>query len=142
MTAWCHGAAGIALARLRAWQITGDATCRAEAEVALASTFDHVLGGGPEISQTTYCLCHGLGGNCDVLLEGWRVLGNPEWRRRAEEIGRRGLETHHAQKLPWPCGTYGSVEVPGLMLGLSGIGWFYLRLADPETPSALIVVPE
>jgi hypothetical protein len=141
MTAWCHGAPGIGLGRLRAWEITGDETCRAEAEAALANTHEHVQG-GPEMSQTNYCLCHGLGGNCDVLLEGTRLLGNPEWRRRAEEVGRRGIETCHAQKLPWPCGTYGSVEVPGLMLGLSGIGWFYLRLADPEVPSALIVAPE
>jgi hypothetical protein len=140
MSAWCHGAPGIGLGRLRAWQITGDPAIRAEAEAALANTYDHVLG-GQEMSQTNYCLCHGLGGNCDMLLQGTQVLGNPEWQRRAEEIARRGIETHHAQKLPWPCGTYGSVEVPGLMLGLSGIGWFYLRLADPEVPSALIVVP-
>ncbi len=141
MTAWCHGAAGIGLSRLRVWQLTGDAVCREEAEAALANTFDHVQG-GTEMSQTNYCLCHGLGGNADALLEGWRVLGNAGWRRRAEEVGRRGIETYQAQKVPWPCGTFGSVEVPGLMLGLAGIGWFYLRLADPEkTPTALMVVP-
>jgi lantibiotic modifying enzyme len=141
MTAWCHGAAGISLSRLRAWQLTGDEVCRAEAEAALAGTFDHVFAGGSEMSQTNYCLCHGLGGNADALLEGWRVLGNADWRRRAEEVGRRGIETYQAQKVPWPCGTFGSVEVPGLMLGLAGIGWFYLRLADPEVPTALMVVP-
>jgi hypothetical protein len=140
MAAWCHGAPGIALGRLRVWEITGDETCRAEAEAALATTAEHVLG-GPEMSQTNYSLCHGLGGNCDALLQGARILNRPDWRQRAEEIGRRGLETFHAQQLPWPCGTYGGVEVPGLMLGLAGIGWFYLRLADPETPSALIILP-
>ena len=138
MSAWCHGAPGIALARLRVWELTGDEICRAEAEAALDHTAEHVLG-GPEMSQTNYSLCHGLGGNCDVLLQGARILGNPAWQQRAEEIARRGIEAHHAQKLPWPCGTYGSVEVPGLMLGLAGIGWFYLRLADEGVPSALIV---
>jgi lantibiotic modifying enzyme len=93
------------------------------------------------MSQTTDSHCHGLGGNCDVLLQGTRVLGRPEWRQRAEEIGRRGIAACHAQQLPWPCGTFGSVEVPGLMLGLAGIGWLYLRLADPEVPSPLIVRP-
>jgi lantibiotic modifying enzyme len=140
MAAWCHGAPGIALGRLRVWEITGDEACRAEAEAALATTAEHVLG-GPEMSQTNYSLCHGLGGNCDALLQGARTLSRPDWRQRAEEIGRRGLEASYAQQLPWPCGTYGSVEVPGLMLGLAGIGWFYLRLADPETPSALIILP-
>jgi hypothetical protein len=140
MAAWCHGAPGLALARLRAWEILGDETCRAEAEAALATTAANVLG-GPEMSQTNYSLCHGLGGNCDILLEGSRVLGNPQWRERAEEIARRGIESFHTPKLPWPCGTYGSVEVPGLMLGLSGIGYFYLRLAGPEVPTVLITVP-
>jgi lantibiotic modifying enzyme len=138
MSAWCHGAPGIALSRLRVWELNGDETCRAEAEAALDHTAEHVLG-GEEMSQTNYSLCHGLGGNCDVLLQGARILGNPAWQLRAEEIARRGIEAHHLQKLPWPCGTYGGVEVPGLMLGLSGIGWFYLRLADETVPSALIV---
>lgn len=41
---------------------------------------------------------------------------------------------------PWPCGT---VEVPGLLLGLAGIGYFYLRFADPAgTPTVLIPLPE
>ena len=97
--------------------------------------------GHTELSQTNYSLCHGLGGNSDVLLFGAERLGHPDWRSRAEDIGLRGLETHHAQKRPWPCGTYGSVEVPGLMVGLAGIGWFYLRLALPETPTILIVLP-
>lgn len=67
--------------------------------------------------------------------------GGPKLRR-AEEIGREGIATCAAQRLPWPCGTYGSVEVPGLLLGLAGIGYFYLRLADPEsTPSVLITLP-
>jgi lantibiotic modifying enzyme len=140
MAAWCHGAPGLALSRLRAWEILGDDVYRAEAETALATTYTNVLG-GTELSQTNYSLCHGLGGNSDVLLFGAERLGNPDWRSRAEDIGLRGLETHHAQKRPWPCGTYGSVEVPGLMVGLAGIGWFYLRLALPETPTVLIVLP-
>ena len=140
MAAWCHGAPGLALSRLRAWEILGDDVYRAEAETALATTYANVLG-GTELSQTNYSLCHGLGGNGDVLLFGAERLGNPDWRSRAEEIGLRGLAAHHAQKRPWPCGTYGSVEVPGLMVGLAGIGWFYLRLALPETPTVLMVVP-
>jgi hypothetical protein len=39
--------------------------------------------------------------------------------------------------LPWPCGIPGAGEAPGLMLGTAGIGYFYLRLAKPEIPTAL-----
>ena len=38
-------------------------------------------------------------------------------------------------KLPWPCGTQGNVEIPSLFVGLAGIGYFYLRLADTEAHS-------
>jgi len=141
MTAWCHGAAGIGLSRLRAWELTGSAESRQEAEIAVATTLQN-LRGGTEMSQTNDSLCHGRAGNCETLIYGSQVLGRPEWLLRAEEIGRQEIETRAAQHHPWPCGTYGSVEVPGLMLGLTGIGYFYLRLADPVgTPSVLITLP-
>ena len=39
----------------------------------------------------------------------------------------------------WPTGLAGGGDTPGLLLGTAGIGWFYLRLADPEeTPSVLL----
>ena len=95
--------------------------------------------GGTEMSQTNDCLCHGRGGNCETLIYGAQILGRPEWLHRAEEIGLQEIETCAAQRTPWPCGTYGAVEVPGLLLGLAGIGYFYLRLADPAgTPTVLI----
>lgn len=36
--AWCHGAPGIALSRLRAWQLDGNQQIRAEAEIAIRTT--------------------------------------------------------------------------------------------------------
>jgi lantibiotic modifying enzyme len=141
MTAWCHGAAGIGLSRLRAWALSGDEETRREAEVAVATTLAN-LGGGTEMSQTNDSLCHGRGGNCETLIYGSQVLGRPEWLERAGEIGLREIEARAEQRLPWPCGTFGSVEVPGLMLGLAGIGYFYLRLADPAgVPPVVIALP-
>jgi hypothetical protein len=40
-------------------------------------------------------------------------------------------------RAPWPCGTSG--DTPNLMLGLAGIGYFYLRLAIPAIPSILLL---
>jgi hypothetical protein len=129
MTAWCHGAPGIALARLRAAEILGDEGLRAEAETALRTTrktVEVMMRHGAD----DFSLCHGLAGNADVLL----LAGD---RDVAAAVGSFGLDAHAAAGGRWACGTT-TGESPGLMLGLSGIGSFYLRLADAAVPSPLL----
>jgi lantibiotic biosynthesis protein len=139
MTAWCHGSPGIGLARLRAFELTGQDVYRQEAEAALRSTLqaieDELLQGG------NYSLCHGIGGNCELPLLAAELLGDPEMRQVAERAGREGIEAYEARGRPWPCGTRGGVPDPSLLVGEAGIGAFYLRLADPETPSVLLLRP-
>ncbi|HEX5705824.1 MAG TPA: lanthionine synthetase LanC family protein [Pyrinomonadaceae bacterium] len=142
MNAWCHGAPGIALARLRAYEMLGDEVCRREAETAIETTTANLYG-NVEMSQTNYSLCHGLGGNSEPLVYGAQVLGRPDLFARAEEVALRGIEAYEAQRLPWPCGTPATLETANLMLGLAGISYYYLRMADPEaTPSLLIFLPD
>jgi lantibiotic modifying enzyme len=141
MNAWCHGAPGIALSRLRSYEILNCETCRNEAETAINTTINNLYGNA-EMSQTNYSLCHGLGGNSEALIYGAKVLERPDLFARAEEVALRGIESYEAQKLPWPCGTPGNLESAGLMLGLAGISYYYLRMADVEgTPSLLIFSP-
>jgi lantibiotic modifying enzyme len=49
------------------------------------------------------------------------------------------MERYARTGVSWPCGTH-SGETPNLMLGLAGIGYFYLRLAVPQVPSVLLPV--
>ena len=141
-TFWCHGAPGIALSRLRAYRILNDETCKAEAITALQTTHKMIeiaLHAGME----NFSLCHGLAGNADVLLEGHKVLGQ-EWARShllAIEVAKFGIETYTLPGLQWPCGIHGG-KAPGMLLGLAGIGYFYLRLYHPATPSILILQRE
>jgi lantibiotic modifying enzyme len=138
-TFWCHGAPGIALSRLRAREILGDAVFEAEARTALATTrraLEEVLCSG----VGNFSLCHGVAGNADVLLHGLQTQPNADARDRetvvqAAELGRRNYD---GTARPWPCGTHAG-ETPNLMLGLAGIGYFYLRLSDPATPSVLMI---
>ena len=51
--------------------------------------------------------------------------------RLPQALGRQGIESFARHDLPWPCGVPGGGETPNLMLGLAGIGYFYLRLYDP-----------
>lgn len=142
MTAWCHGAPGIGLSRLRAYEITGDEVYRREAEAALRTT-SRALSAPAYQGQANYSLCHGSGGNAELLIYASSVLGEGSYRQTAEQVGRAGIEQYRKGLSPWPCGVLGGGETPGLMLGLAGIGYFYLRLHDPAgVPPVLIILPE
>jgi hypothetical protein len=51
-------------------------------------------------------------------------------------LGQLVLERYVDGGEPWPYGVPGGVT-PGLFLGLSGIGWWLLRLHDAQIPSPL-----
>jgi len=131
MTAtWCYGEAGIALSRLRAGEVLGDGSHQADATIAVATTRRHVLARLP-FAIDDLSLCHGAAGAADVLLS----AGDTD---TAISLGRVALE-RHGEHGDWPCGVYGTT--PGLFRGLSGIGWFFLRLHDPAIPSPLVLPP-
>lgn len=138
-TFWCHGAPGIALSRLRAYEVLKDETCKDEAITALRTTrkmIETSLHSGTE----NFSLCHGLSGNAEVLVYGCQVLedGCVDGSALVSKVADSGIETSRTRKLPWPCGT-GTGETPGVMLGLAGIGYFYLRLYHPDTPLILML---
>jgi lantibiotic modifying enzyme len=140
MSAWCHGAPGIGLARLATHAATGDAACLDEARAALRST---CLGLEMSLRQPAwtqnFSLCHGLAGNAELLIEAARLLDDREALALARRVGATGRALYAATEAPWPCGVAGGGETPSLLLGLAGIGHFYLRLHDPGTPGVLLV---
>ena len=136
---WCHGAPGIALSRLRAYELLRDEACKDEASSGLRTTretTEAILRSG----IGNFSLCHGLAGNAEVLLYGSQVLGQHTTGGSGltHEVAHHGIERYAKRGHSWPCGT-GSGQTPNLMLGLAGIGYFYLRLHDPATPSVLIL---
>ena len=140
MMAWCHGAPGIGLSRVRAWELMpGDAPVARDLERSLQATVNSFA--TPMIpGQSNFCLCHGAAGNAELLIESAEVLSHPEYQEAARTVGINGINTFHAQGLPWPCGVMGGGETPNLMLGLAGIGYFYLRLHDAaRAPSVLLL---
>ncbi len=142
MTAWCHGAPGIGLSRVRAFDLTKQEIYRREAEAALRCT-SRMLAATSAPGQANYSLCHGSAGNAELLVYAARVLGDDSARLLAEQVGHFGVEHYRKTFNPWPCGVLEGGETPGLLLGLAGIGHFYLRLQDPlGVPSVLIILPE
>jgi lantibiotic modifying enzyme len=132
---WCHGAPGIGLDRLRAYEIFGGRRLKEEAEIAMRTT-ETIL---TFAKGSNFSLCHGLGGNGDLLIYSSAVLNNPTLMALPEQVGEQGIEEIERQDLRWPCGVTDGDETPNLMLGTAGIGYFYLRLYDPcRVPSVLI----
>jgi type 2 lantibiotic biosynthesis protein LanM len=139
--AWCHGAPGIGLSRLRAYEILGTDDLKREAQAAVRTTSSMLSHPGYGV-QYDFTLCHGRSGNAELLIYAGEALGDGASRAGAEAIGRQGIEYFRRNDLPWPCGVPGGGETPGLMLGLAGIGYFYLRLYQPGlVPSVLIIRP-
>jgi lantibiotic modifying enzyme len=133
MTAWCHGAAGIGLARLACMSYLDDELVRGEIDLALETTRAEGFG-------WNHSLCHGDLGNVELLLQAGCLLGDPYWCGQARHVGAAILKT--ITRDGWFCANPVGVESPGLMTGLAGIGHGLLRLADPHhVPSILTLDP-
>lgn len=139
MTAWCHGATGIALSRLRAMEIDKERASDYEgpARAGLAATRVHIEEILAEPGADT-SLCHGLGGMLDVLLFGADVLAEGALRELATATMQR-LVARHAEAMDWPSGQRDRARNPSLFMGLAGIGYTLLRLDNPErVPTVLL----
>jgi type 2 lantibiotic biosynthesis protein LanM len=131
MTAWCHGAPGIGLARLRCLPYFDDAQIRAEIITALKTTINHGF-------SSNHSLCHGDLGNLELLLQASLIFDEPQWKTQVDRLSAIILKS--IDEYGWLCGVPLRVETPGLMTGLSGIGYQLLRLSAPsQVPSVLML---
>jgi lantibiotic modifying enzyme len=123
---WCYGEAGIAISRLRASRVLDDERLCLDADIAVATTRTHVQQ-ALDYAIDDLSLCHGLGGAADALIE----AGEHDAARALAHVAIDRFSRHG----DWPCGVYGTA--PGLLRGLSGIGWLFLRAHDPRVDSPL-----
>jgi type 2 lantibiotic biosynthesis protein LanM len=131
---WCHGAPGIGLARMmmreRCPGVVPEAVLDADVDIALASTEANGFNDG-------HCLCHGDLGNAELFVVASRVYNDPSYLRIARRQGHAVL-TDAAGTGAWRCNRRDFTELPGLMMGIAGIGYGLLRLRDPlSVPSVL-----
>lgn len=139
MLAWCHGAPGIGLARLRAFKLLQDPAYKAELEKAIHSTNASIQSNSsPTIS---YTICHGVGGNAMLLLEAYRELKDNAYLQAAIEGAKAGIELRKKNGKYFPGLAQAlNQEDKSLFMGNAGVGYFYLQCLKPmEVPS--IVAP-
>jgi type 2 lantibiotic biosynthesis protein LanM len=133
MITWCHGAPGVGLARLASLQYVDDETIREEIASALKTTLTQGFG-------QNHSLCHGDLGNLELFLTASQVLDETRYNTEVERLAAMIL--HSLDLQGWCTGVPLGIEVPGLMTGISGIGYELLRLAEPEfVPSVLVLAP-
>jgi type 2 lantibiotic biosynthesis protein LanM len=129
---WCHGAAGIALARLGGNAIALDDETNDEVSAALGtvtqagqSSLDH--------------LCCGNMGRIEALWVGAHRTGSRAWHDTALSYASQ-LRARVAREQSYKLFSNlpGAVFNPGFFRGVSGIGYEWLRLGYPELQSVLL----
>lgn len=132
--AWCHGAFGIGAVRLRLYEATQNMAALAEASAAIQAARLFIAQAGTSLKQghiADVTLCHGLSGAVELFLLAYEVLDGNDHLRAARFTGDLCLANYHANGGAWTCGLVGAKQIPGLFLGLAGIGATMLRLHNP-----------
>lgn len=133
MTAWCHGAVGIGLARLASLPYHDDGAMREEIRAAVKTTLTKGFG-------RNHSLCHGDMGSLEFLLSAAHQLPDEYSRKELEHLQISLVE--NGKKEGWRSGIPMSLDTPSLMIGLAGTGYALLQQMAPEQiPSVLTLDP-
>lgn len=141
MSAWCHGAPGIGLSRIRAYELLKKDQYMQDLNKAVEKTKQASL--VSELSVASCILCHGVGGNAILFLEAYRTFGNPEYLALARQAGERALSCK--EKAGIYLSGYAFVDNENdisLFMGDAGIGYFYLLLSDEKQDESTILKPD
>lgn len=142
MVAWCHGALGIGAVRLRLYEVTKDLTALAEASAAIQAARMLIVQAGAELKRgrmSDVTLCHGLSGAAELFLLAYDILKQEDHLRAARRVGDLCLAILKSNSYRWTFGLRGTQHVPGLFLGLAGIGQTMIGLYDPLKFSSTIL---
>ena len=135
--AWCHGAGGIAIARLQAMRsdIHFRDQHRAIATKALERTH-HALRASLDGFERDDGLCHGVVGLAEICRIGGSALSVAAFSKQADEAAGAVADRINAlgEFRDWP----GDVLTrPGLMLGAAGVGYSLMNFAGARLPSVV-----
>lgn len=124
---WCHGASGVGVFYVKAYEALRDHAFLATARAAGETTFQY---GDVRRSPVQ---CHGLAGNAELFLELYRATHEALWLERAHHFAKLCLGYRRST----PEGEWWQADDPGVsspdfMMGAAGTGHFFLRLWRPD----------
>ena len=124
---WCHGSAGILLARIKIYPLASPhLKGRIRNDILKASTSLKEQGW-----KKNQCLCHGNIGNLEIMYEYAKFAGDYELEEKSDCALQDAMDKASDY---WDCGLLPNYEHLGFMLGISGIGYSLLRHVNKELP--------
>jgi len=136
MNAWCHGAAGIGLSRLTAFDFLQKEKYIFEINNAIKKIVLTDI--EPKLQYFNFTLCHGGGGNAELLIEAYKLFNDNKLLLFAETIADNALKYRQSNNMY--LSGYSTLQREDLSLfsGNAGIGYFFLRLIDPENVPSIL----
>lgn len=137
VNAWCNGAVGIGLTRLKANQVINNECYLKQALEAIKCTRETISSN--QIAPS-FTLCHGNGGNAELFLEAYNCLNNSDYFEFAEEVAFNAIKQYSKENIYISGNALNKKnDDKSLFNGIAGIGYFFLRLLNPhEIPSILL----
>ncbi|WP_026969455.1 lanthionine synthetase LanC family protein [Algoriphagus terrigena] len=134
---WCHGAPGIGLVRLRAYQLLKDERYLEQVikviDTVQDSLFDRSL-------CNNFSLCHGVMGNAQLLLAVAAIKEEPEYRDAVLRASAHVIE-EKVRRGYYLSGMSNWQEDDSLLLGNAGIAYSFLLISEPKYENS-ILLPE
>lgn len=132
VNSWAHGAAGIGLARLYAWQLTKEDSYAQHIQVIVHRCLQDLQ----ELKRGDFTLCSGYGGVAAFLSQAAVVLQRPGLHLSLQQTALAAVRYYQQH------GTYnsyvpGNNNDPGLFSGMAGVGCLLLSALSPTADDAL-----
>lgn len=129
-TTWAHGASGIGLARLEMLKLGIDIpNIKEDLEIALYTTLKNGFGGKQSLSFGDF-------GNLELILQYSQYYEDKNIERQLQNILQSLIKS--IEKDGWKIGSK-SIHSLGLMSGVTGIGYQFLRMAYPKIVPSLLI---
>ena len=134
MCAWCHGAAGIGMARLHAFDVTKTTDHLNYFNSALRNIIYMF-----SLPNDSYTLCHGTFGNLNLMLDYYVFSGDKKALKTAKEQALKCLS--NKEKMGYYKSGFPKILKAdcSLFMGTAGIGHFLLRLSNPYDVDSILL---
>ena len=131
--AWCHGAAGILLSRVKIYNILPE-NIREKVSEDIEIAKETIMSQG---IMGNNCLCHGNLGNTEILIEYLLLFHDKKIEKFSKELRRNVSQNICNGKFDCDNAYLYGYKLQGFMTGLTGVGYSLLRDIDDELPCIL-----